>query len=157
VNRSLKRPTRKRSDKGLGRGPSSSTLPLLNLRVGTPPLRLTEVFPLLGAGEQSGCSSAKPLPKASITWVREKMMIVDESGLSQQPHRCRTWAPHSAPVAGSVDGLPAHRSRLVRDYIESLHGRIELAYLPPYAAGPAADAPPSPADHCVLEAVFPVA
>jgi transposase len=31
------------------------------------------------------------------------------------------------------DGLPAHRSRLVREYVESLQGRIELAYLPPYA------------------------
>jgi transposase len=31
------------------------------------------------------------------------------------------------------DGLKAHRSRLVRDYVDSLDGRIELAFLPPYA------------------------
>ena len=31
------------------------------------------------------------------------------------------------------DGLPAHRSRLVRDHIESLAGRIEVQYLPGYA------------------------
>jgi transposase len=31
------------------------------------------------------------------------------------------------------DGLKAHRSRLVRDYVDSLAGRIELAFLPPYA------------------------
>ena len=37
------------------------------------------------------------------------------------------------PLLVVWDGLPAHRSRLVRDYIESLQGRIELAYLPPYA------------------------
>ena len=37
------------------------------------------------------------------------------------------------PLLVVWDGLPAHRSRLVRDYIESLHARIELAYLPPYA------------------------
>lgn len=38
-----------------------------------------------------------------------------------------------APLLVVWDGLPAHRSRIVRDYIESLDGRIELAYLPPYA------------------------
>lgn len=31
------------------------------------------------------------------------------------------------------DGLKAHRSRLVRDYVDSLEGKIELAFLPPYA------------------------
>ena len=37
------------------------------------------------------------------------------------------------PLLVVWDGLPAHRSRLVRDHLASLHGRIELAYLPPYA------------------------
>jgi len=31
------------------------------------------------------------------------------------------------------DGLPAHRSRVVREYIESLHGHIQLERLPAYA------------------------
>jgi transposase len=31
------------------------------------------------------------------------------------------------------DRLTAHRSRLVRDYVESLRGAIQLEYLPPYA------------------------
>ncbi len=31
------------------------------------------------------------------------------------------------------DGLPAHRSQLVRDYVESLKGAIQLEYLPAYA------------------------
>jgi transposase len=31
------------------------------------------------------------------------------------------------------DGLPAHRSRLVRDYVESLNGQIQLERLPAYA------------------------
>jgi transposase len=31
------------------------------------------------------------------------------------------------------DGLPAHRSRLVRDYVDSLNGAIQLEYLPAYA------------------------
>ena len=31
------------------------------------------------------------------------------------------------------DGLKAHRSRLVRDYLDSLEGHIVIAFLPPYA------------------------
>ena len=31
------------------------------------------------------------------------------------------------------DRLPAHRSRLVREYVETLEGRIEVSYLPAYA------------------------
>jgi transposase len=31
------------------------------------------------------------------------------------------------------DGLPAHRSRVVRDYVESLDGHIQLERLPAYA------------------------
>jgi len=31
------------------------------------------------------------------------------------------------------DGLPAHRSQVVRDYVESLNGAIQLEYLPAYA------------------------
>ena len=31
------------------------------------------------------------------------------------------------------DRLPAHRSRLVRDYIDQLDGRIQVEYLPAYA------------------------
>lgn len=37
------------------------------------------------------------------------------------------------PLLVVWDGLPAHRSRLVRDYLASLDGRIHVAYLPPYA------------------------
>jgi transposase len=31
------------------------------------------------------------------------------------------------------DGLKAHRSRLVREYVDSTNGGIQLAFLPPYA------------------------
>jgi transposase len=31
------------------------------------------------------------------------------------------------------DGLRAHRSRLVRAYVDSLNGQIQIAFLPPYA------------------------
>ena len=31
------------------------------------------------------------------------------------------------------DGLQAHRSRLVRKYVDSTNGKIHLAFLPPYA------------------------
>jgi transposase len=29
--------------------------------------------------------------------------------------------------------LKAHRSRLVREYLDSLNGHIQIAFLPPYA------------------------
>jgi transposase len=31
------------------------------------------------------------------------------------------------------DGSRPHRSRLVRDYLDSLNGHIQIAFLPPYA------------------------
>ena len=37
------------------------------------------------------------------------------------------------PLLVVWDGLPAHRSRLVRDYLASLDDWIHVAYLPPYA------------------------
>jgi transposase len=32
-----------------------------------------------------------------------------------------------------VDGHPAHKAKLVKDYVQSLEGRLELHFLPPYA------------------------
>jgi len=32
-----------------------------------------------------------------------------------------------------VDGHPAHKAKLVQDYVQSLKGRLELHFLPPYA------------------------
>ena len=109
---------------------------------------------------------------------------MDESGLTQKPHRARTWAPRGetpilqhhfnwdnlAAVAGITlrnfyfrlydgsikaeqvvnflrhlmrqlpgkllivwDGLPAHRSRLVKDFLSEIEGRIWLERLPAYA------------------------
>lgn len=37
------------------------------------------------------------------------------------------------PLLVVWDGLPAHRSRLVRDYLAGLDGWIHVEYLPPYA------------------------
>jgi transposase len=37
------------------------------------------------------------------------------------------------PLLVVWDGLPAHRSRMVRDYITDLDGWIHIEYLPPYA------------------------
>ncbi len=112
------------------------------------------------------------------------IVFVDESGLSERPHRVRTWAPRGqTPVLqysfnwqclsaiagitiwnfyfrlfpGSIkgpqvieflkhlqqhiggrltviwDGLPAHRSRLVKEYVAQQHGCIHLERLPAYA------------------------
>jgi transposase len=37
------------------------------------------------------------------------------------------------PLLVIWDGLKAHRSRLVRDYLDGLHGHIQITFLPPYA------------------------
>jgi transposase len=112
------------------------------------------------------------------------IVFVDESGLSQRPHRYRTWSPKGqTPVLqyhfnwkvlslvagiswwnfyfrlfnGSIrapqlveflrhllrhipgpllviwDGLPTHRSALVKLFVQGQNGRIQLEYLPAYA------------------------
>jgi len=37
------------------------------------------------------------------------------------------------PVFVIVDGHPIHKSKLVKDYVDSLGGKLKLFYLPPYA------------------------
>ena len=37
------------------------------------------------------------------------------------------------PLLVVWDGLKAHRSRVVRDYLDALEGHIQIAFLPPYA------------------------
>ena len=112
------------------------------------------------------------------------IVFIDESGLSQKPHRCRTWAPRGetpllefnfnwqklsvsagltlrnfyfrlypgaigelevidflkalvrhidGPLMIVWDRLPAHRSRMVREFIELSEGHIVTEYLPAYA------------------------
>jgi transposase len=112
------------------------------------------------------------------------IVLIDESGLSQRPHRCRTWAPRGQTpilfhhfnwqslslIAGLTvwnfyfelftetiksphivlflehlqraipgkllviwDGLSAHRTQFVRDYIAGLNGHILTERLPAYA------------------------
>jgi transposase len=112
------------------------------------------------------------------------IVFIDESGLSQRPHRCRTWAPRgqtpvlqyhfnwkTISVAGGItlqnfyfqifdkavgkqetviflahlvqhvrdpllvvwDRLPAHRSKIVGEFVDSLRGHVAIEFLPPYA------------------------
>ena len=115
---------------------------------------------------------------------RRTIVFVDESGITQKPHRARTWAPRGqtpilqhhfnwdnlAAVAGITlwnfyfrmyqgsvkgpqvvdflghlmrhlpgkllivwDGLPAHRSRLVKEFLGKQKGKIWMERLPAYA------------------------
>jgi transposase len=121
--------------------------------------------------------------KKALTESRT-IVFIDESGLTQKPHRCRTWAPrgqtpilfhhfnwknlsliaglsrwklHFELFADTIkspqvviflekllhvipgkllivwDGLAAHRSRLVNDFLASLQERIHTLRLPAYA------------------------
>lgn len=111
-------------------------------------------------------------------------MFIDETGLSERPHKVRTWAPRGCTpvlqmrfnwhqlsaiagmswwkfyfklIPGTIrgpqiveflkqlraqikrklliiwDGLPAHRSALVRQYVDSTEGALQIERLPAYA------------------------
>lgn len=115
---------------------------------------------------------------------KRTLVFVDESGMTQKPHRVRTWAPKGrtpilqhhfnwdnlAAIAGITlwnfyfrmypgairaqqvvdflghllrhlpgklmvvwDGLPAHRSKLVKGFLSEQKGRIWVERLPAYA------------------------
>ena len=123
--------------------------------------------------------------KKNCARQRRTIIFIDESGISERPHRVRTWAPRGQTpnlqysftwnqlpagagvtfwsiyfklVKGSIrapeviafltnlrrhlagrklliiwDRLQAHRSRLVRDWVEAQGGEVQLEFLPPYA------------------------
>jgi transposase len=59
-----------------------------------------------------------------------------EGGLTAELFVCllRKMMRHrSAPVHLVVDGLPAHKTKLVKDYVQSTKGRLTLHFLPGYA------------------------
>jgi transposase len=144
-----------------------------------------------GQGLGTRRASDPPLETCTVAGIKKNaeiegrtIVFVDESGLSQRPHRCRTWAPKGqTPVLqyhfnwkvlslvagiswwnfyfrlfqGSIrapqlveflshllrhipgpllviwDGLPTHRSALVKLFVQGQNGRIQLEYLPAYA------------------------
>jgi len=42
-------------------------------------------------------------------------------------------APLERPLLIIWDGLKAHRSKLVREYLDSTDGEVQMAFLPPYS------------------------
>ena len=45
----------------------------------------------------------------------------------------RLMAGATKPIFLIVDGHPTHRSKLVRDFVASTNGRLQLFFLPPYS------------------------
>ena len=142
-------------------------------------------------GARTGRESDTPLEAGRVAPVKKNaekegrtIAFVDESGLSERAHRCRTWAPRgqtpvlqyrfnwktlsvavritwstfyfklfpgsikapqvveflthlmrhiSGPLLVIWDGLPPHRSRLVRDFVLHQQGRLQLERLLAYA------------------------
>ncbi len=59
-----------------------------------------------------------------------------EGGLTAElfVRRLRRMMRHrSKPVRLVVDGLPAHKTKLVKDCVQSINGRLNLHFLPGYA------------------------
>lgn len=122
--------------------------------------------------------------KKNAQILGQTIVFVDESGLSERPHRCRTWAPKGetpvlqyhfnwkmlslaagitlfnfyfrlyegairspqvvdflshllrhipGPLLVIWDGLPQHRSKLVKEFAEAQGDRLILERLPAYA------------------------
>ena len=144
-----------------------------------------------GSGTGARRASHPALEEGALDGIKKKaqkqgriIVFIDESGLSERPQRCRTWAPRGqTPVLqyhfnwktlsamagvtwwnfyfrlfpGAIkspqvveflrhlmrhlpdklliiwDGLPSHRSRLVRDFVRQQRGRLWLEFLPAYA------------------------
>jgi transposase len=61
-----------------------------------------------------------------ITRVKEDCVAADQWACDLLRHR-------SAPVDLVVDRLPAHKTKLVKDYVQSSKGRLTLHFLPGYA------------------------
>ncbi|HLX27224.1 MAG TPA: transposase, partial [Casimicrobiaceae bacterium] len=90
-----------------------------------------------------GCT---PVLQYSFTW-KQLSLIAGAScwriyfrffnGAIKAPQLVEFLQALAATIKGKLliiwDGLPAHRSRLVREYVESLDGRIALERLPGYA------------------------
>ena len=60
---------------------------------------------------------------------------MDESGISERHVEfLKALKAHlKQPLLVIWDGLKAHKSRLVRDHLDTLNGHIQIAFLPPYA------------------------
>jgi len=144
-----------------------------------------------GQGPGAGRREDPAVEAEALAGVKKKaknegrtIVFIDESGLSERPHRCRTWAPRGqtpvlqyhfnwktlSAIAGVTwwnfyfrlfpgairspqiiqflahllrhipgkllivwDGLPAHRSRAVWQFVQQQRGRLWLEYLPGYA------------------------
>ena len=144
-----------------------------------------------GSGLGEGRASHCPLEEKALARHKKKaltegrtLVFVDESGITQKPHRVRTWAPKGetpilqhhfnwdnlAAIAGITllnfyfrmyegsikaeqvvdflrhlmrhvpgkllivwDGLPAHRSKLVKEFVAEQKGQVWLERLPAYA------------------------
>lgn len=144
-----------------------------------------------GKGARTRRESHPPLEAGRVAAVKKNaeaegrtIVFVDESGLSECLHRCRTWSPRGqtpvlqyhfnwktlsvavgitwwtfyfklfpgtikapqvveflthllrhidGPLLVIWDGLPQHRSRLVKDFVADQEGRLQLERLPAYA------------------------
>jgi len=75
---------------------------------------------------------------------KEEIYFEDESGVRSDFHSGKAWAPKGEtpiarvtgqrrPVYLIVDGHPSHRAKLVKEYVDSLEGRLKLFFLPPYS------------------------
>src|SRR5215472_13337797 len=143
--------------RGRNRAPDGRSL---SSRPRVVPVAAAELVPAApgaaGAGARRGRHSAVGAAalargKKNARRQRAWLLFEDESGLSTQPVVRRTWAPRgetpvvihpfrywerlsvAAALAFRWDGLPAHRSRRMRDYLAQQRRWLTVERLPAYA------------------------
>jgi transposase len=100
------------------------------------PPKIPDVHPLpyllpLGPGQGQSISAASAANAKRGFWY-----CTYEGGLAAELFvRLLRWMMRhrSRPIHLVVDGLPAHKTKLVKDYVQSTKGRLTLHFLPGYA------------------------
>ena len=73
---------------------------------------------------------------AAVSTQGKSRFIIQEGTVNSEVFReflQRLMKGATKPVILVVDGHPAHKSKLVKEYVEQQEGRLTLAYLPPYS------------------------
>jgi DDE superfamily endonuclease len=85
-----------------------------------------------------GAVAFKPFGCGSEAATNRRLLANSEWSVKRWAAGCSSIVPRASrrlrlPLLVVWDRLPAHRSRLVQDYLASLQGWVSTAYLPPYA------------------------
>jgi len=82
-------------------------------------------------GQRQGISAASAVNSKGGFWFATYSGALNGDRFVDLLRRMMKW--RRRPIHLVLDGLPAHKTRAVRDYVASLHGKLTLHFLPGYA------------------------